>query len=238
MRNQVIFGDCLKVMARIAAGSVDMILTDLPYGTTQNKWDTPLDLPKMWAQYWRVLKPDGVIVLTAQTPFSEALGASQLKALRYKWTWIKSQGTGHLNANRQPLKNTEDILVFYKKQPTYNPQKSGTEVRTQRRNSPAVTESYRPFNTIPVSEYVGRMPVTTLEFKKETGMHPTQKPVPLFEYLIKTYTNEGQLVLDTCAGSGTTAIACIRTGREYILIENDGLYCDIIDMRIYEETNL
>lgn len=229
--NKVLHGDCLELMKSIPDGSVDMILCDLPYGTTQNKWDSVIPFADLWSQYERVIKYDGAIVLTAQTPFDKVLGCSNLKLLKYEWIWEKPQGTGFLNAKIYPLKNHENILVFCKGVHEYNPQFSEGEPYTANRKNPASSNYgyYKPSLT----ENTGfRYPKTILRFNAERGLHPTQKPVALFEYLIKTYTNEGETVLDNCAGSGTTAIACINTNRNYILMEKEEKYYNLILDRI------
>lgn len=234
MLNQVFNEDCLEGMKRIPDKSVDMILCDLPYGTTRNKWDSIIPIGPLWEQYERVIKDNGAIVLTAQTPFDKVLGASNLKLLKYEWIWQKDQGTGHLNAKKMPMKNHENILVFYKKLPTYNPQMNGDSVRKVRRSgSASKTTNYGKFIEISESEYKGRYPLTITRFSRDVEkLHPTQKPVPLFEYLIKTYTNEGEVVLDNCMGSGTTAIACLNTGRNYIGFELDCDYYEKLTERI------
>ncbi|WP_214780822.1 site-specific DNA-methyltransferase [Exiguobacterium sp. s22] len=219
-------------MKRIPDKSVDMILCDLPYGTTRNKWDSIIPLDKLWEQYARVIKDNGAIVLTAQTPFDKVLGASNLKLLRYEWVWQKDAGTGFLNAKKMPLKDHENILVFYKKPPNYFPQmrtgfkayktKKGHHGTNYGNDSGAVTESNGE-----------RYPLTVLSFcRDKQKLHPTQKPVALFEYLIKTYTNEGDVVLDNCMGSGTTAIACLNTNRNYIGFELDETYHTLLTERI------
>jgi len=238
MRNKLFQGDCLEVMKNIEDKSVDMILCDLPYGTTQNKWDSVIDLNLLWEQYERIIKDNGAIVLTAQTPFDKVLGASNLKLLKYEWIWEKSKATGFLNAKKFPLKAHENILVFYKKPHTYNPQKIAGNpynrgfVKAQNGNG-----SYSNFDAKErVNETGDRLPRTVIYFKTAEAegkvIHPTQKPVALFEYLIKTYTNEGDLVLDNCAGSGSTGIACLNTKRDFILIEKEPEYCEVIVKRI------
>jgi len=228
-------GDCLELMKDIEDKSIDMILCDLPYGTTQCKWDTIIPFDKLWEKYNRIIKDNGVIVLTAQTPFDKVLGCSNLKLLKYEWIWEKSQGTGHLNAKKMPLKNHENILIYYKNLPTYNPQMSGEEIRKVKRSgNKSKTTNYGDFIEIPESNYKGRYPLTIQKFKKENGLHPTQKPVALFEYLIKTYTNECDLVLDNCAGSGTTGVACQNLNRNCILMEKEEEYCNIIEKRLKE----
>ena len=232
--NTIYNEDCLEGMKRIPNGSVDLILCDLPYGTTQNKWDSIIPLEPLWEQYERVIKDNGAIVLTAQTPFDKVLGASNLRLLRYEWIWEKVQGTGHLNAKKMPLKKHENILVFYKKLPVYNPQMVGDEIRRVKRSGDkSKTTNYGDFVEISESKYKGRYPVTVQYFDRDKEkLHPTQKPVALFEYLIKTYTNKGETVLDNCMGSGTTAIACLNTDRQYIGFELDEGYYDLTNERI------
>ena len=211
-------------MKRIPDGSVDMILCDLPYGTTRNEWDSVIPLDELWVQYNRVIKNNGAIVLTAQTPFDKVLGSSNIKQLKYEWIWVKDSGTGFLNAEKMPLKNHENVLVFYKQLPQYTPQmrfgfipytsKKGHHGTNYGSDKGAVTKSSGE-----------RYPLTTIEFKRDKEKsHPTQKPVELFKYLIRTYTNEGETVLDNCMGSGTTAIACMDTNRNYIGFELDETY--------------
>ena len=220
--NKIYNEDCLVGMKRIPDGSVDMILCDLPYGTTRNKWDTVLPLDWLWDEYNRIIKDSGAIVLTAQTPFDKVLGATNIENLKYEWIWVKPSGTGHLNAKKMPLKNHENILVFYKKLPTYNPQMTKGTPYTQK--SGRASSNYNPQERVTTVNEGYRYPLTVQKFKSEKGLHPTQKPVELFEYLIKTYTNEGETVLDNCMGSGTTAIAAINTNRNYIGFELDEGY--------------
>ena len=228
-------GDCLEAMKSIPDKSIDMILCDLPYGTTRNKWDTVIDLDLLWSQYERINKDNGAIVLFAQVPFNIVLGYSNLKLLKYEWIWEKEQGTGHLNAKKMPLKSHENIMVFYKKPPTYNPQMVGNEVRTVKRSgNKSKTTNYGDFIEIKESTYIGRYPKDIIKFNKDKGYHPTQKPVALLEYLIKTYTNEGEIVLDNCMGSGSTGVACRNTGRKFIGIELDDKYFEISKSRLNE----
>ena len=232
--NKIYNEDCLVGMKKIPDKSVDMILCDLPYGTTRNKWDTIIPLDELWKQYERVIKDNGAIVLNAQTPFDKVLGVSNLKMLKYEWIWDKVLPTGHLNAKKMPMKKTENILVFYKKLPTYNAQGLIYNPRMKKRSSKSVGSSnYGKHSDSNFSEYSG-YPTNLLKFKRESGLHPTQKPVELFEYLIKTYTNEGETVLDNCMGSGTTAIAAINTNRNYIGFELDEEYCELSNNRIKE----
>lgn len=227
---QLIHGDCLEVMKSIPDGSVDLILCDLPYGTTRNKWDSVIDLPSLWDEYKRI--SCGAIVLTAQTPFDKVLGASNLNTLRYEWIWRKEAGTGFLNAKRAPLKDHENVLVFYDKPPTYNPQmREGFKPYKCKKGGE--TSNYNPSGIVTTLSGGERYPVTVLEFPRDRAkLHPTQKPVALMEYLIKTYTNEGDLVLDNCMGSGTTGVACLNTGRRFIGIEKDDEYFEIAKKRI------
>ena len=232
--NKIYNEECLEGMKKLEDKSVDMILCDLPYGTTRNKWDSVIPLDKLWEQYKRVIKDNGAIVLTAQTPFDKILGTSNLKMLKYEWIWNKVLPTGHLNAKKMPMKKTENILVFYKKLPTYNAQGLIYNPRMKKRSSKSVgASSYGKNSDSNFSEYSG-YPTNLLKFKRESGLHPTQKPVALFEYLIKTYTIEGETVLDNCMGSGTTAIACINTNRNYIGFELDEEYCELANNRIKE----
>ena len=193
--NKIYNEDCLEGMKRIPDKSIDMILADLPYGTTQNKWDSIIPLGPLWEQYKRIIKDNGAIVLTAQTPFDKVLGASNLNMLRYEWIWRKPIGTGHLNAKKMPLKNHENILIFYKKLPTYNPQMRKGEPYIRRAGNTVSTNYGNKTHTDIFSDGF-RYPMTTLEFPRDkTKLHPTQKPVALFEYLIRTYTNEGERLL-------------------------------------------
>ena len=237
MVDTIIQGDCFEVMKDIPDGSIDMILCDLPYGTTRNKWDSIIDLKLLWEQYERIIKDRGIIVLTAQMPFTELLGSSNIKLLKYKWCWIKQQGTGFLNSKKMPLKATEDVLIFYKKIGIYNPQmRTGFEPYITKRKDKSYSTNYGKQKCVHTINKNGtRYPLNWVEFKYDkTKLHPTQKPVALFEYLIKTYTNEGMIVLDNCIGSGTTAVACKQTGRGFIGIELDKGYCDIARKRLKE----
>ena len=228
--NKIYNEDCLEGMKKIPDKSVDMILCDLPYGITRNKWDSVISLDKLWEQYNRIIKDNGAIVLTAQTPFDKVLGVSNLKMLKYEWIWTKYSGTGHLNAKKMPMKNHENILVFYKKLPTYNPQMTKGTPYTQK--SGKASSNYNPQERVTTVNEGYRYPLTVQRFNNERGLHPTQKPVALFEYLIKTYTNEGETVLDNCMGSGTTAIAAINTNRNYIGFELDEEYYNLANERI------
>lgn len=234
MINKILLGDCLELMKDIPTGSIDMILCDLPYGTTACKWDEIIPLVKMWEEYTRIIKDNGAIVLTAAQPFTTKLISSNMKIYRYNFVWEKPQGVDPFMAKKRPLNNIEDVAVFYKKQPVYNPQYTeGKPYKVERDKKPREYEitnaQMKP--TITVNEGK-RLPKRILKFNQERGLHPTQKPTALFEYLIRTYTNEGETVLDNCIGSGTTAIAAINTGRNYIGIEMDEGYYDIANERI------
>jgi site-specific DNA-methyltransferase (adenine-specific) len=211
--------------------SIDMILCDLPYGTTRNKWDAIIPLVFLWEQYKRIIKNNGAIVLNCQQPFTSVLIYSNLNMFKYCWVWDKHQISGFLNAKKQPLKQHEDIAVFYDKQCTYNPQM--IKGKMQLKNTGGNSSNYNDFKAQPhySDEYY---PKSILEFPlpRFKDGHPTQKPVPLCEYLIKTYSNEGELVLDNCCGSGTTAIACLNTNRDYICIEKEEKYCQIANQRV------
>lgn len=232
-------GDCLELMAGLPAASVDMVLCDLPYGTTQNKWDSVIPFDALWEQYWRVCKPNAAIVLTAQCPFDKVLGASQLQYLKYEWIWRKDAGTGFLNAKKAPLKDHENVLVFYKMLPTYNPQmRTGFKPYSTKKGGD--TSNYRPglSENVTTESDGSRYPLTVLDFPRDRGgIHPTQKPVALFEYLIRTYTNPGEVVLDNTAGSGTTAIAAENANRRWICMERDPDYYASALGRVWDHVN-
>jgi site-specific DNA-methyltransferase (adenine-specific) len=217
--------DCLIGMNRIKDNSIDMILCDLPYGTTQCKWDTIIPFDQLWAHYKRIIKPNGAIVLNGAEPFSSLLRLSNLDWYKYDWVWDKIKGTGFLNAKRQPMRVHELVHVFYKKQCTYNPQKTyGHERKRTFRASHLQTEVYGEMNQDYHYDSTERYPRSVLEFSTDTqnsSLHPTQKPIALCEYLIKTYSNEGETVLDNTMGSGTTGIACLNTNRNFIGFEMD-----------------
>jgi len=231
---KLMHGDCLELMAQIPDGSVDMILCDLPYGTTACKWDSVIPFEPLWAHYKRLIKKNGAIVLTAQSPFDKALGASNMPMLRYEWIWQKEAGTGFMNAKRAPLKDHENVLVFYRECPTYNPQmRTGFKPYICKKGGDS--ENYGSGNSVGIVTVNSgdRYPLTVIEFPRDKNkIHPTQKPVALMEYLIRTYTNEGETVLDNCMGSGTTGVACINTGRNFIGIEKDAGYFAIAKARI------
>jgi site-specific DNA-methyltransferase (adenine-specific) len=233
--NKIYNEDCLIGMSRIPDKSVDMILCDLPYGTTSCKWDVIIPFKPLWEQYERVIKDNGAIVLTAAQPFTSALVMSNPKLFKYDWTWNKKKATGHLLAKKQPLRLKEDILVFYKNQPTYNPQLTLGEPY---KSNPRRNNKEGVYSVVGESRNNNdgfRYPKNIIEFPFEfSPIHPTQKPVALFEYLIKTYTNEGETVLDNCAGSFTTAVACENLNRKWICLEKEEKYCEIGRKRIIE----
>ena len=230
--SKLFHGDCLDVMSTLPDGCVDMVFADLPYGTTQNAWDSLIPFDKLWEAYRRVVKEDGAIVLTAQPPFDKVLACSNLKDFRYEWIWEKNKATGHLNAKKMPMKAHENILVFYRKLPTYNPQKTtGHKPMNAVLPRDNIPEPDKKRNYNHVDKRLGnsgggtdRYPRDVLYFPVINNddplkFHPTQKPVELIEYFIKTYSNPGDTILDNCMGSGSTCIACINTDREYIGIE-------------------
>jgi DNA modification methylase len=238
----LINGDCLDLLETIEAGSVDAIIADLPYGTTACKWDAVIPFEPMWREFRRVTKPNAAIVLTASQPFTSALGASNIAALRYSWVWRKSRPTGQMNAKRMPLKDAEDVLVFYRAAPTYNPQGTRSHGVTQRNTAGRIKRSSVANNGGQLSapaylQEATNYPRQVLDFPSVHNVgafHPTQKPVDLMEYLIRTYTNEGEVVLDPTMGSGTTGVACVNTGRRFIGIERDADYFAIAQRRIAE----
>ncbi len=232
-------GDCLIEMDKIADKSVDMILCDLPYGTTACKWDSIIPFELLWKQYERVIKDNGAIVLTASQPFTSVLTCSNLKLFKYEWIWEKSKGSNFLQVSYMPFKAHENVLVFYKNKPIYNPQKTAGDAYKGRKSINGSTTAV--YNKVPNPLYRNdntdglRHPRSVQYFvtaESEGGFHPTQKPIALFEYLIKTYTNEGETVLDNCMGSGTTGVACKKTGRHFIGIEKDEKYFEIAVSRV------
>lgn len=230
-------GDCLELMHSVPDKSVDMVLCDLPYETTRNEWDFQVHLPDLWKQYNRICR--GAIVLTAQTPFDKVLGASNLKMLRYEWIWEKTHPTGHLNAKKAPMKAHENVLVFYSRFPTYNPQKTSGHPRKTAVKRVDLTPNYGKQDFAPIPyDSTERYPRSVLVFpsdKQRSKLHPTQKPLALMEYMVKTYTNEGDTVLDNCMGSGTTGEACRNLNRNFIGMEKDPTYFSIAEQRIFGE---
>lgn len=234
--NSLILGDMLEEMNGIPDKSVDMILTDLPYGTTQNKWDSVIPLDKVWKQYNRVIKDNGVIVLFSAHSFTAQLMLSNQKNFKYKLIWEKSKATNFLNAKKQPLRKYEEICVFYKKQPTYNPQMTKGEPYNKGVRKDQLTGSYGDFQPVEVKSDGSRYPTDVVYFKTSESegevVHATQKPLALLEYLIETYTNENDLVLDSTMGSGSTCVACVNTNRNYIGIELEEEYYNIAKNRV------
>lgn len=246
--NHIYNMECLEGMSRMAEGSVDAVIADLPYGVLNRNnrsatWDRQIPLEPLWEQYRRITKPGSPIILFAQGIFSAQLMLSQPRLWRYNLVWYKDRVTGHLNAKRRPLRQHEDILVFYDRQPVYHPQMTPCPAEQRnhgRRKMDGFTNRcYGNMKLVPVRIADDKYPTSVISIPKEhkAGMfyHPTQKPVALVEYLIRTYTNEGDIVLDNCIGSGTTAVAAIRTGRRYIGFEIEKGYCDIALQRIREE---
>ena len=233
--NKIIQGDCLEVMKDIPDKSIDMILCDLPYGTTACKWDTIIPFEPLWKEYKRIIKDNGAIVLTASQPFTSKLVMSNIKMFKYEWIWNKVIGSGFQIAKYRPLSQTEDICIFGRGKVKYNPQKIKRDKPIQ---GYATQSEHLPKGKFDkkMRVYTDKHPTTLISFRKVKGtIHPTQKPVALFEYLIKTYTNEGDLVLDNCAGSGTTGVACKNLNRNYILIEKEEKYCKIARQRLRQE---
>ena len=237
-------GDCLELMKEIPTGSIDMILCDLPYGTTQNKWDSVIPLTELWREYKRIIKPKGVIALSSQGIFTAKLILSNEGWFKYKFVWVKSKPTNFLNARRQPLRQHEDICIFYGSQPNYYPVMSPGKPYNKGVRKAQFTGSYGDFKPVQVKSDGERFPTDTLYCKtaeSETGgrvWHPTQKPVELMEYMIKTYTNEGDLVLDNCMGSGTTGVACKNLNRLFMGMEMNEEYFKIATKRINGTQNM
>lgn len=235
---ELILGDCLEKMKDIPDNSIDMVLTDPPYGTTQCKWDSIIPLGLMWEQLKRIIKPNGAIVMTASQPFTSILTCSNLNMFKYSLVWEKTTATGHLNANRMFMRAHEDILVFYNKLPTYNPQKtSGHERKVSTAASKVNCLKSEVYGKHGLTSYdsTSRYPrsvIKTSTDKQRSKLHSTQKPVALMEYLIKTYTNEAETVLDFAMGSGTTGVACKNLNREFIGIELDENCFNIAKERI------
>lgn len=235
--NRIYHRDCIEGMRTIPDKSVDMILCDLPYGTTRNKWDTIIPFESLWKEYERIIRDNGAIVLTASQPFTSMLIQSNLKLFRYNWVWEKSKATGFLNAKKRPLVAHEDICVFSKKPTVYNPQMSeGTAYNKGKRKAQTEEDVYGKYKQTVVRSNGARYPRTVQYFKtaeSEGGtIHKTQKPLALFEYLIKTYSNEGDIVLDNCMGSGTTAVAATQLNRDFIGFELEREYVELANKRI------
>lgn len=248
--NKIYHGDCLELMPQIASGSIDMILCDLPYGTTACKWDTIIPFDKLWEQYKRIIKENGVIALFGSEPFSSHLRISNIENYKYDLYWNKNQPSGALLAKKQPMRAVETISIFYKKQPLYIPkmtQRTDEELKRFSKKSVNSTSteidgraySYTRDRENGKLKYPNNILIYDCVFNRSKikTKHPTQKPVPLFEYLINTYTKENEIILDNCIGSGTTAIACINTNRNYIGIEKERKYFDIAEKRISAAKN-
>ena len=252
--NKIYQGDCLELMKQIEDKSIDLILCDLPYGTTSNNWDCEIDLEGLWKAYERIIKDNGAIVLTATQPFASKLVMSNLKLFKYEWIWNKHRPSNIFLAKKQPMRNHEQILVFYNSQPKYNPIPRLKNTGKMFSNKQQVKQSVNPrttgsFGDTPLkfndnSDKYG-YPMTIIDElpmennlntpKDELGLHPTQKALNLFEYLIRSYTDEGDVVLDNCIGSGTTAIGCIKTNRRFIGIELSEEYCKVANERIQKK---
>lgn len=231
-------GDCLQLLKNLPDASVNMVLCDLPYGTTANKWDTVIPLALLWREYWRVTKPNAAVVLTASQPFTSTLVASQRENFRHEWVWIKNRGSNFANTVREPMKEHESVLVFSRGKWTYNKQmqartgsggdrvKYGVAFKSQSSN-------YRDFEGRDHQQLPEmRVPSSWQKFNTEVGLHPTQKPVDLFRYLIRTYSNPGDVILDNCIGSGTTAVAALREQRDCIGMEADPTYVNVARQRV------
>ena len=227
-------GDCLDILQTLPDDSIDMVMVDLPYGTTACKWDSIIPLDFLWEQYNRICKKNAAMLFTSAQPFTTTLASSNINNFRYEWIWEKPQGTNPMNAKVMPLKSHENILVFYRSKPTYNPQMwystpySGFSSDTSKIGEVYGNQQSKHRDNPEGSRY----PKTVLKFKQEKGLHPTQKPVGLMEYLIKTYTNEGDTVLDNTMGSGTTGVACVNCNRSFVGIEMDKKYYQISKERV------
>jgi site-specific DNA-methyltransferase (adenine-specific) len=240
VKTTLYLGDCLDIMKDLEDNSVDMLLADLPYGTTACKWDSIIPLDKLWEQYNRICKKNAAMVFTAAQPFTALLGASNIKNLRYEWIWEKPQGTNPMNAKIMPMKSHENILVFYREKPVYNPQMwYSTPYTGFSSDTSKIGEVYGSTQSKHRDNPEGsRYPKTVIKNKQEKGLHPTQKPVSLMEYLIKTYTNEGDCVMDNTMGSGTTGVASKNLGRHFIGIEYEEKYFEIAKERIEKINNI
>ena len=223
--NRLLEGDCLEYMEKIPDGSVDMILCDLPYGMTQNQWDCYIPLEELWKQYKRVIKQNGAIVLTSNGVFTAKLILSQPGIFKYKWVWEKSKPTNFLNAKKQPLRKYEDVCVFYKKQPTYHPQMTPGEPYDKGVRKDQLCGNYGDFDPVHVASKGERYPTDIIYIKTAESegavYHPTQKPVELGRYMVRTYTNPGDVVLDNTFGSGSFLVAALMEGRNFIGIEKN-----------------
>ena len=230
-------GDCLELMKKVADKSIDMICCDLPFGTTANRWDTVIPFAPLWEQYARVIKDHGAIILFSQLPFGARLIESAPKSLpfRHEWIWEKTRATGFLNSHHAPLRAHENILVFYKHQPTYNPQFGAGKPYKNSKVGIGTSNYHRTKDRKVISQSDGRRyprDVIRIENPNRNSFHPTQKPTRLLNYLIKTYTNPRDVVLDNCMGSGSTGVACVETDRDFIGMEMNQHYFDVAQRRI------
>jgi site-specific DNA-methyltransferase (adenine-specific) len=236
--NEIYKGDCLELMPKLIDDkSIDMIFCDLPYGTTRNKWDSVIPLDKLWGEYERVIKDNGVIVLTAAQPFTSALVMSNIKLFKYEWIWQKTKCSGHLNAKKMPLRQHESVLIFYKKLPTYNPQGliNGDFNNSRPAQGSGIVKNYGKERYTKQISKKGNYPKTIQEFSNPSGaghLHPTMKPLALIEYMIRTYTNEGDLILDNACGSGTTGLGAKNLNRNFIMMEQDPEYYETACKRV------
>ena len=232
-RNSVLCVDALVLLASLPDASVDLVLSDPPYGTTQADFDCVIDLPVLWVELKRVAKPGAAFVFTASQPFTTDLISSNRKQFRYEWIWVKSQATGFFDANRKPMKRHESVIVFCERRAPYYPQMEKGEpyIHCSPKRTPHIYERETP-RTDTINTTGERYPTSVLEYQVETGAHPTQKPVPLFEYLIRTYTQPGALVLDPYCGSGTTALAAQRAGRDFICGDTNADYVEVALKRL------
>ena len=233
MTETLLQGDCLKLLKEVKTNSIDLILADLPYGKTPNKWDSVIPFAPLWDQYMRIIKDHGAIALFGDEPFASELRLSNKKYYRYDWIWVKSRPTGFLNANRMPMKNTETISIFYKHLPLYHPQMTKGKPYKARSCSKSTNYGHHYNVGWKTTNKGTRYPVRTIKFANAHNVvHPTQKPVDLLQYLIKTYTNEGMTVLDNCMGSGSTGVAAKQLKRNFIGMELDKEYFEIAKQRI------
>lgn len=247
---QLMKGDCLELMKQIPDGSVDMVLCDLPYGTTACKWDSVIPFDLLWSEYKRIAKKGGAIVLTACQPFTSALVCSNLKMFKYSWVWEKNKGSNFATVKYQPMREHEDVCVFADGKTIYNETRiarseagaamvrSGVRSKGHRDGDTSVTGNFDSGHSNEHLDPDTRCARSIIKFNTEVGLHPTQKPVALMEYLIRTYTHEGMTVLDNCMGSGTTGVACVNTGRKFIGIEMDDKYFEIAQKRIQAAIDL
>jgi site-specific DNA-methyltransferase (adenine-specific) len=247
MLNKITQGDAIEEMRKLADKSVDMILCDLPYGTTSCKWDTIIPFEPLWAEYERIIKDNGAIVLTSAQPFTTALISSNMQDFKYCWYWYKNMASGFQLAKKQPMRAIEEVVVFYKSQPTYNPQQTESKIKDRKRVVGAKNGSSKKRDNFENPHKYGTKE-QSITFKESVSprnvleipvvprargtLHPTQKPVALFEYLIKHIQTKATVILDNCIGSGTTAVAAINTGRQFIGIEREAEYCEIARQRI------